>query len=198
MPQKKKKSPARKHVSHNNTHIMLKKGLVVYAAIIFLGFILLTLSIYTVSQLTYAYQAEQRLDRIKQVYVSLDLDDSYRVAGGEIFGEKRIYEWDESRTYASSAYFGRDADRSETFADLRAHIESAGFEQIEGPDYADISRQDHYRSDDGEYIRVSIDTAAWHSAMLYGTELPEPGSPASDETGPVYVTIKVNLDDNNE
>ena len=189
---------SRKHVSHNKTHILLKKGLLVYALVVFLLFILVSLSALVIAHTVQAYGDHQRLTRIQQIYESLELDDSYRMADADIFGDKRVYEWDTSRTYASAISYGRNADRTETFKDLKKQIEAAGFEQINGPNYGEVARQDHYRSVDGEYIRVSIDTRAMYDSMLYGTDYPKPGSDAQIENGPVYITIKVNLDDNNE
>ena len=193
-----KKSSKSKHISKNKTHIMLKKGIVIYSMLVFLGFILVSLSALALTGAVVAHNNNQRLDRINTIYTDLELDDSYRVADSNIFGDKRAYDWGEGRTFASSLSFGRNANRIETFDDLKTHIEAAGFEQIEGPNYGDIARQDHYRSAQGEYIRVSIDTKAWHDAILYGTSAPQPGSDTATKTGPVYITIKVNLDDNNE
>ena len=177
---------------------MLKKGLVGYAILLFVGFILVSLSIFAVVETRTAYLEHQRETRIAEIYEDLELDDTYRVADVSIFGEKKKYSWDEERTHASVVSYGRDADRSETFDDIQRRLESAGFRQIESPDYGNVGRQDHYTNDAGEFVRVSVDTVAWHNAMLYGTQIPNRSSDAANETGPVYVTIKVNLDDNNE
>ena len=53
-------------------------------------------------------------------------------------------------------------------------------------------------SEDGEYIRVSIETKATYDSYLFDAATPAAGSSAALEDGPVYITIKVNLDDNNE
>lgn len=139
-----------------------------------------------------------RRHRIEAIYQSLELGDDYRIAKSDIFGDKRVYSWDKSRSFSSSVEYGRNANVSETFDDLKTHIEAAGFKQIEGPNYGAAARQDHYRNDQGEYIRVSVWSKAFSDAIVYGSSMPEPHSPKQTEIGPAYVTIKVNLDDNNE
>lgn len=194
----KKKTTPRKHVTHNKTHIMLKKSLLVYAVLVFLFFILITLSAFALVESNKIYHNNQRYHAITSIYQNLGLDESYRHAGFDVFGEKRTYAWDDARSQSSSMSYGRNADRSATFKDLQTKIEAAGFHKIDGPNYGELARQDHYKNDQGQFIRVSIETAAWHEAMLYGTAFPRPQSAEANEQGPVYVTIKVNLDDNNE
>lgn len=144
------------------------------------------------------YTNSQRLDRIQSIYASLKLDDSYREARSDIFGDKRVYDWDKGRTWSSSIEYGKNSSRSETFNDLKKRITAAGFKQIPGPNYGEVARQDHYKSDKNEYIRVSVDTSAVYDGILYGTDWPSPQTKDATENAPVYVTIKVNLDDNNE
>ncbi len=187
-----------KHITHNKTHILLRKGVVVYSLIVFFAFVLLSLSALSIVNARSTYIAHERFTQITSIYSKLNLGDSYRVAGSNVFGDKRVYDWDSSRTESSSVEYGRDADRTETFADLKSKIEAAGFTQIEGPDYGQVARQDHYVDAAGHYIRVSIETKAWHDALVYGTAFPDPNSAELLERGPVYVTIRVNLDDNNE
>lgn len=180
--------------------IASKVNMVNFGAKIFIGFILITLSVYAVVNLNTTNSDQKRFDKIDYIYSSLNLDDSYRMVDSDVFGDKRVYDWDDGRTFSSQKEFKRDADRSDTFDDLRERITTAGFDQISGPGYGDAARQDHYKSSEGEYIRVSIYTEALYLAMFSQdkTEYPKPGSTKQLETGPVYVTIKVNLDDNNE
>lgn len=198
MATKKKTQKRTKHISHNKTHILLRKSLAMYAAIIFVAFILVSLSAFTIVETYRASVNYDRESRIYAIYNDLNLDSSYKNVSTDIFGDKRVYEWDESRSYSSSVVLARNADRSATFADLKAKIEAEGFTQIEGPDYGDLARQDHYMSEDGEYIRVSIETKATYDSYLFDAATPAAGSNAALEDGPVYITIKVNLDDNNE
>ena len=195
---KKKTTHSRKHITSTDTHFLLRKSLFIYSLIVFVAFVLVSVSAYAFVQLAEYRTSHTRLNEISSVYSSLNLDESYRVAKADVFGDKREYSWDNSRTYSSSVEYGKNASVSATFDDLKKRIEQAGFVQIEGPDYGPAARQDHYKSSDGKYIRVSVESKAWHDAMLYGLETPAPESPEAFETGPVYVTIKVNLDDNNE
>lgn len=196
----KKKSTPKKHISTTNTHILLKKSVLVYSLLVFISFALIVFVLGTVMLGIRSQEHEVRKNRILDVYSSLKLGDGYRIDKVDVFGDKRPYEWDKNRSYSSSIGYGRQANASETFADLKTHIEAAGFSQIKGPDYGDTAptRQDHYKNNEGEYIRVSVAPKAWHDALLYGTQTPAPSSAEMTETGPVYVTIKVNLDDNNE
>lgn len=195
---KKKSTKTTKHISHNKTHILLRKGLVVYAMIVFIAFVMISLSALALVSAKHTYTVYERENRIAAIYNGLNLDDSYQVDYANVFGEKRAYPWDSSRTMASSVSYGRNAGRDATFADINTRIVNAGFEQIEGPNYGEVARQDHYTNEFGEFIRVSIETRAQRDASVYGTEAPSPDSIAADKNGPVYVTIRVNLDDNNE
>ena len=196
----KKRSTPKKHITTNSTHILLKKSLLVYSMLVFITFALVVFVAGSILLGAEARASSERKQRITKIYENLKLGDGYRIDKVDIFGDKRPYDWDKSRSFSSSITYGHQASVSETFADLKKHIEGAGFTQIKGPNYGTTApaRQDHYKSDKGEYMRVSIETKAWHDAMVYGTAYPAPKSPEMTETGPVYATIKVNLDDNNE
>ncbi len=175
----------RKHVTHNQTHIMLKKGLFVYAALVFLFFILIALSAFTVIESKKILSNYEHRQEAMSIYSDLDLDKSYIEAGTSINTDHESY----------TINYGRNADRSDTFDDLAKQITAAGFTKVESPDNGDFARQDSYQNDDGQTIQVAIETAAWHNGMLYGSELPDTQSKQALEQGPVYVTIKLNLDD---
>jgi len=195
---KKKTTHSRKHITSTDTHFLLRKSLFIYSLIVFVAFVLVSASAYTFVQLAEYRTSHTRLNEISSIYSSLNLDESYRIAKSDVFGDKREYSWDSSRSFSSSVEYGKNASVSATFSDLKNRIQLAGFEQIEGPNYGPIARQDHYKNSDGQYIRVSVESKAWHDAILYGLETPAPQSPDASENGPVYVTIRVNLDDNNE
>lgn len=141
------------------------------------------------------YQQRDREMRIVAVYDNLKLDDSYRIAKQDIFGDLRVNPNKERGIESSVTEYGKNASRSRTFADLEKHIKQAGFTKIGTSNYAAASHQDRYRNNKGESIRVSVQTSAVHNAGLYGTSMPKPGSEEMLEKGPVYVTIKVNLDE---
>ena len=190
-----KKSSPRKHVTHNQTHIMLKKGLLVYAALVFLFFILFALSAFAVIESKKIYDNYQRQQEVMSIYQDLKLDETYRLDDMDVYTSTVADTSDSKHGQTSSITYGRNADRQATFADLEKRIKAAGFTKVDNPDHGELARQDHYENDDGEVIRVSIETAAWHEAMLYGTELPTPQSKQANIEGPVYITIKVGLGD---
>lgn len=196
-----KKKPSKKPPTKKQSltkHRIL--SLVIYGVIIFLCFTTLSFGAYTIG-IKHQQQVNQaRLDRIKDIYKSLKLDDSYRIESANVFGDKREYDWDSSRTYSSSVIYYRDASRGATFDDLNKKVEAAGFKQIEGPNYGDVARQDHYKSANGEYIRISIDSAAFRDAIRTQThgDVAKLRSDGLLDKAPVFATIKVNLDDNNE
>lgn len=196
----KKKLTRKKHFSANDTHILLRKSVVVYAFIVFILFILVSLSAYTIYNISVAYTNKSRLDRIERIYNSLKLGDEYRVAKSDVFGDKRIYSWDESRTYASTVEYGHNDTTANTFADLTTKLKAAGFSQFEDI-YGGMARQLHFKNTQNEYVRVSVVPKDWQDTIIYGTATPN-DMPATLENpssaSPVYVTIKVNLDDNNE
>ncbi|NCU38588.1 hypothetical protein EOL96_06050 [Candidatus Saccharibacteria bacterium] len=174
-----------KHISHTKTHIMLRKSLATYATIVFIAFILVSLSAFTIVETNRIRENYDRETRVSDIYNSLDLDSSYRVASVDIYGD----------AITSEVEYGHNADRAETFAELKEQIELAGFKPADSPDYGPLSREDRYVNDRGDTIRVSVDTKAVHAATLYGINFPDAASDAALEDGPVYVTIKVDLAD---
>lgn len=193
-----KKSSHTKHITHNKTHILLKKGLVIYAILVFIAFVLLSLSAYTIHNIYIAKQRAIRYDRIAAIYDGFNLTDAYRGIDSNIFGEKRVYSWDNSRTYSSFQTYGHNDTVSNTYADLTRRIEAAGFKQFETAYAGSVGKQIHFRNDKGEYVRISVESAANHNSYLYVKPNPESLQTIDQESAPSYVTIKVNLDDNNE
>lgn len=191
----KKRTHSKKHISHNSTHILLKKSLFVYALLVFTLFVLIVLSAFTVVELKKAYHAHEYRQEVAEIYQNIKLDDSYRIASSDILANVTATEADDTDEQMSIVSYGRNADRLATFKDLKTRIEAAGFSQTESFEKANIAREDHYKNSEGERVSVSVDTVAWHNATLYGTDLPSPESDASTKTGPVYVTIQVSLDD---
>jgi len=145
---------------------------------------------------------EARLDRINDVYTSLKLDDSYQLDRSDVFGDKRVYTWDKGRTYSSVMSYMHGDTVSNTVAELDAKIKDAGFMFIDEPYPGSTQVQYHYKSSDGEYIRLSVASKqyndAWRNAALMGVEPSESVYEMDKNAGPATVTIKVNLDDNNE
>lgn len=146
---------------------------------------------------------QARLDRINAIYTSLQIPEDYRPTGGEIFGDKRVYEWDQGRTYSSSALYLNGDSVSNTVAELDGKIKAAGFTFIDEPYPGSVSVQYHYKSSKGEYIRLTVSSKqyndAWQNAIAMGKDtVPQSVYDMDKDAGPSEVTIKVNLDDNNE
>lgn len=148
---------------------------------------------------------EQRKSRILDIYKSLNLDSKkYQPESSNIFGDKRVYEWDNSRTYASSQTFERGANVDATVAELRKSIETAGFTYFEEPYPGSTYTQLHFKSAKGEYLRLTVsskprDDAIRNSVLMNpSSELSKNVIEMDPNQGPSNVTIKVNLDDNNE
>jgi len=195
---KKKSAPKTKHISVSPTHLMIRRSIVSYAIAVFLVFAMAAMSWYLLDRLAQANVNQNRLNNITSIYTSLSLGDSYRGATSNLFGDKRVYSWDNGRTYSSSIEYGHNDTVSNTFADLKKKIESAGFKYFE-TDYANsVSQQYHFKNDKNEYVRVSVVTKAWQDMLTYGALSAEDWQNVDKNAAPSYVTIKVNLDDNNE
>lgn len=186
-----------KHVSLSPTHVMIKRSLVSYAVIVFLFFVMAAMSWYLVDRMVVAKTNQTRLDRISSIYTSFNLGDSYRIAASDVFGDKRVYEWDKGRTYSSRVEYGHNDTVSNTFTDLKKKIEAAGFVYFETEYAGSIAQQYHFKNDKGEYVRVSVVTRDVRDMITYGTPTTV-SDVANTNATPSYVTVKVNLDDNNE
>jgi hypothetical protein len=157
------------------------------------------MSIYLLDRLVVAKQSSVRQQEISAIYDKLNLQEhGYRTVKSDIFGDKRPYEWDSSRSYSSSIEYGHNDTPANTRADLMERIEKAGFSHFETAYEGSIIQQDHYRNSKGQYVRVTITPKAWQDAILYGTPEAKELRNIDKNAGPSYVSVKVNLDDNNE
>jgi hypothetical protein len=139
-----------------------------------------------------------RAARINNIYNSLAVGDDYTVVTSNIFGKKRVYEWDTNRSYSSSKTYAHDADVDATVANLRQKIEAAGFTYFEEPYPGSTYVQLHFKSEQNEYVRLTVSSKPRDAALREDTSTSAPGFSIDPNTGPSNVTIKVNLDDNNE
>jgi hypothetical protein len=57
----------------------------------------------------HAAEFTARSDRILAIYKSLQLPSDYDLRSDHVFGDKRVYDWDPSRTYSSSRVYLRYA-----------------------------------------------------------------------------------------
>jgi len=142
-----------------------------------------------------------RKARIVAIYDSLKLGPEYQLQTSDIFGDKRPYSYDASRTFSSSQTYVRGADVKTTVAALRTSIEAAGFTFFEEPYPGSSFTELHFKSAKNEYIRLNVSSKprddALRDSALMNTSLANVVDMDSN-AGPSNITIKVNLDDNNE
>lgn len=147
---------------------------------------------------------ETRKDRIIAIYDSLKLDTTYQLINSSVFGEKRVYEWDAGRTFSSEKTYDRGSDVASTVAELRKKIESAGFTYFEEPYPGSTYIELHFKSSKNEYVRLNVQSKLRFDAMRNdalmngGNSISQTALDLDPNAGPSIVTIKVNLDDNNE
>jgi len=173
---------------------MIKRSIISYAVLVFLLFAMAAMSWYLIDRMVAASISQTRVDRISSIYTSFSLGDSYRINQSNVFGDKRVYDWDKSRTFASSVEYGHNDTVTNTTADLKKKIEAAGFKYFQTEYEGSIARLDEFKNSSGEYVRVRVETEAVRDMTTYGT----PKDIADTNAAPSYVTIWVNLDDNNE
>jgi len=177
-------------------------------------FSLITIGIYSIAVATVVIGAlvasnaiitqynKDRLSRIDAVYTSLKLDDSFKVQSVNVFGDKRAYESDKSRTYSSEIDYVHGDTVSNTVAKLDEKIKAAGFTFVNEPYPGAVSTQYHYKSASGEYIRLTVSSKLYDDATTNAYAMNEDTSSIISKldknAGPANVIIKVNLDDNNE
>jgi hypothetical protein len=154
---------------------------------------------YTAAPMAQA-EMDQRKQRILAIYDSLKLGAEYTQTDEEIFGEKRVYSWDNGRSFSSSRMYVRQADVNATVAELRPLIKQAGFSFVDEPYPGAVDVQLHFKSARGEYLRLTVSSKlrddAVRKASAAKTEPDYNKLPYRD--APSNVLIKVNLDDNNE
>jgi len=139
-----------------------------------------------------------RETRIRAIYDSLKLGKEYTVTSEDIFGDRRPYLNDETRTKSSQRTYVHSADVDITAAAVRNYIEKAGFAFVNEPYPTLAGVQYHFKNDKNEYIRLNV------SSKVRDEALRDQSNPQSEDysidpyDGPSNVLIKVNLDDNNE
>ncbi len=148
-----------------------------------------------------AVRAQQNVGRVQQIvgiYDSLNLGDGYRTNLIDIFGDKRTYDWDKSRTFASRVEYAHNDTPQNTRADLKQKLLAAGFTFVQTEYEGSVQPIDEYKNGTGNYVRVAVVSKVAQDHMIYGTaSATDPAINHANEA-PSYVTIKVNLDDNNE
>ena len=146
---------------------------------------------------------QARLDRIEEIYTSLKLEDDYAVTGQELFGERHPYEGDSKKSHASWTTYVHSGTVTNTFNDLDAKIQAAGYEYVGKPADRAVDKQAFYKSKKGEYVRLTVASKpfadAFQNATAMDKEVLESLTNEYDvDAGPSNVTISINLDDNNQ
>lgn len=199
---KKKSSPTTKRTTSKKLERRSNALTIAIAVIVLLAIVVLG-SWGVKSVITMNNQA--RLDRIESIYSSLALsEEEYPVDTYNVFGEKRNYEWDSGRSYSSVVQYVHGDTVSKTFEELDAKIRKAGFSFVDEPYPGSVQKQYHYKSEKGEYLRLSVSSKLYDDAIRNAAIMGEDIATVVDDftegtdKGPANVVIKVNLDDNNE
>ena len=143
-----------------------------------------------------------RKERIEAIYSSLNIPDDYYLQKQDVFGEKKVYDYDKSRTYSSSKEYLHGENVDVTAKKLKSAILNAGFKYIGEPYPGSVQLQYHFKSERGEYIRLSVwgkpRNDEMQNKVIMKQALTEADFNVDGNAGPSKVIIKVNLDDNNE
>ena len=179
-----------------------KKQLIFPILVIILALAAATVLVFQANAFMTTRQNTTRLDRINAIYSSLNLGGEYQVVYQNVFGEKKTYDYDAGRTFSSQIDYERGANVDVTFSELDKKIRAVGFTFIGEPYPGAADMQYHYKSDKGEYIRLTVASkvrsdAARNDILMKGA-LSDDFFKIDKNVGPASVTIKVNLDDNNE
>lgn len=143
-----------------------------------------------------------RLHRIQAIYSSITLPANVYAETDHIFGDKRPYGYDQGRSSSSSMTFVVGKTVTETFNEIDASIKAAGYVPFEEAYPGSVSKEYHYKTLQGEYIRLNVTSklradAFQNSYWMHG-KLTDDIFTIDPNAGPARVTLKVNLDDNNE
>jgi len=140
--------------------------------------------------------------RIVEIFDSIKIPEETYFQENNIFGDKRTYEHDKSRSTSSYKRFVVAANVDETFSNFDQLIRNAGYTYFEEPYPGSTFKQYHYKSREGEFVRLTVssklrDDASSNEILMKG-DLSNDFFKIDPNAGPSRVTIKVNLDDNNE
>ena len=143
-----------------------------------------------------------RLNRINEIYSSITLPQITYLPINNIFGDKRPYDYDKSRSYSSQKKFVVAKTVAETFGDIDKAIKAAGYTQFEEAYPGSTSKEFHYKTNRGECVRLNVSSMLRNDAaindQLMNGKFTEAFFKIDPNAGPSTVTLKVNLDDNNE
>jgi hypothetical protein len=189
-----KKPTKQQHLKHQKQHrTIIGLGIVVVAVLV--GLILALTLLPTIKN-------DARLNRINEIYSSITLPQHTFLPTNNIFGDKRTYDYDKSRSYASQKKFVVAKTVAETFGEMDKAIKAAGYTQFEEAYPGSTIKEFHYKTSRGEFIRLNVSSklrndAALNDQLMNG-KFTEDFFKIDPNAGPSTVILKVNLDDNNE
>jgi hypothetical protein len=175
------------------THHVLIGSLMIGFGLVLTALWAVPMSLHVAYNITHREEIRERQTRILAIYDNLHLPADYELVAENIFGRKIPYDWDSSRTYASSRDYVRNANVDLTTADLRARVEAAGWTFIDEPYPKAVIKELHFKSVNHEYLRMEVESKPRSDALRQNKE-----DNIDPNEGPSIVNIKVNLDDNNE
>ena len=182
------------HLKHQKQHRnIIGLGIIIIAVLVGLT---LTLTILP------KIHNDARLNRINEIYSSITLPQITYLPINNIFGDKRPYDYDKSRSHSSQKKFVVAKTVAETFGDIDKAIKAAGYTQFEEAYPGSTSKEFHYKTSRGEYVRLNVSSKLRNDAaindQLMNGKFTEAFFKIDPNAGPSTVTLKVNLDDNNE
>lgn len=143
-----------------------------------------------------------RLNRINEIYASITLPSPVYNENDTVFGNKRVYPYDSSRSQSSQKTFVVGKTVNDTFNELDAAIKAAGYVAFEEPYPGSVFREEHYKTDHNEYIRLNVSSKlrndAFQNSLWMTGKINDDVFKIDPNAGPSTVILKVNLDDNNE
>ncbi|MBC7564953.1 hypothetical protein H7100_01835 [Candidatus Saccharibacteria bacterium] len=189
-----KKPTKQQHLKHQKRHkIIIGLSIVVVAVLLGLIFALIVLP-RTIDGI--------RLHRINAIYSSIELPANTYSETNDIFGDRRPYEYDQGRTMSSSKRFVVAQTVTETSDVVDKAIKAAGYMPFEEAYPGSVSKEFHYKTPDGAYIRLNVESKlrldAFQNTYWMEGKLTDEFFKIDPNAGPSLVTLKVNLDDNNE
>ena len=184
----------RQYVDHHIRHrITIGVGIVIIAVLF--GLVLSLLVIPKINN-------DIRLNRINEIYSSIQLPQNTYFNDATVFGDKRPHDYDSDRSTASVKTFVVAKTVNDTFAEIDSAIKAAGYTQFEEAYPGSTSKEFHYKTDRGEYIRLNVTSKlrgdAASNEILMNGKFSDEFFKIDPNAGPSRVTLKVNLDDNNE
>jgi hypothetical protein len=189
------KKITKQDIAHHQKRHRIIMGLSIVVVAVLLGLIF---SLIIIPRIT----NNIRLNRINEIYASITLPATVYNENDSVFGDKRVYPYDAGRSQSSQKVFVVGKTVKDTFNELDAAIKSAGYVAFEEPYPGSVFREEHYKSDRNEYIRLNVssklrDDAFQNSYWMTGKTSADVFK-IDPNAGPSTVTLKVNLDDNNE